>query len=118
MSGEPAPIDQRVFAPYRGGDGITITAVDGSSTRAAIPGMGVGEGKKGQRVMFTNRSTSIFVTVRMGGSTITATTHSYTLVPGATQPLEPPFTPNVAVWFAVFGIGGSADVNAVAGEGI
>ncbi len=116
MSAEPTPIDQKAFEPYRGGLGITLTAITSASTSAAIPGMGVGEGKKGQRVMFTNRSKEFMVAVRMGGSTVEATTHCYTLVPGATQPLTAPFTPNAAVWFAVLGIDGEADVNAVAGE--
>lgn len=118
MSGEPAPIDQLAFAPYRGGLGKTLTAITSGSTSALVPGMDVGQGKKGQRVMFTNRSKEFMVAVRMGGTTVQATTDCYTLVPGTTQSLTAPFTPNEPVWFAVLGIDGEADVNAVAGDGI
>lgn len=117
MSGEPQPIDQRIFVPYRGGRGKRLTATSGSSTSAAIPGMGVGQAKAGQRAMFTNGG-NVSAFVVMDSSSVVADLDCYELLPGSTQPLGAPFTPNVAVWFAVITEAGTTTVSVVAGDGL
>lgn len=116
MAAEPQAIDQLVFVPESGGLGKRLTATTASSTSAAIPGMGVGAGRAGRRVMFTNGG-SFSAFVRMGDSTVEATTDCYELLPGTTQPLGAPFTAGAAVYFAVISVGGDTTVSACAGLG-
>lgn len=112
----PEPIDQLTFVPYLGGLGKRLTATT-STASVEIPGMGVGQGKDGHRVMFTNGGT-VAAFVRMGGPGVVATLDCYELAPGTTQSLGAPFTPNIAVWYAVITESGTTKISACAGVGI
>lgn len=115
MASEPEPIDQLVFVPFNGGRGKRLSATTTTSS-AAIPGMGIGEGKKGMRVMVTNGGT-VSAFIRFGLSSVVATLDSYELLPNSTQPLGAPWEANTATWFAVITETGTTTVSVCAGEG-
>lgn len=117
---DPALLNIQAFQPFQGGDAVTFTANETSGATAyRIPGLAGGTDDNNRKRVLISNEGDVAVFVRMGPSSVEASTNSMKILPDCAYLLTPPDVNPSGVWIAACTAAGagSAEVNAVAGQG-
>lgn len=114
---ESTPVNIVAFMPIAGGSGVRLS-VTTASTTVALPGLAGGQQGTATRVMVSNGG-SVSAFIKFGGSTITANTSGYEILPGTKELLSPPYNGigGGPIYIAAVTASGSTSINACVGEG-
>jgi hypothetical protein len=117
---DPTLLNIQAFQPYDGGDGKTFTANETSgSTAYRIPGLAGGTDDNNRKRVLISNEGDVAVFVRMGPSSVQASTDSLKILPDCAYLLTPPDVNPSGVWIAACTAtgAGSVEINVVAGQG-
>lgn len=113
---DSTPVNLQAFAPYNGGVGARL-ALTTTTGRVAIPGLEGGSDPKGKRRVVVSNGGSVSAFVRVGNSSVVATTGSLEVMPGCYVTITPPHLGTSPVYLAGITESGTTKINGISGEG-